>query len=234
MAGFKTHITTSTLVGVGYGLAGSFFLGMPLESCFLAGGLCSLAGMLPDLDSDTGVPVRETMTFAAAIVPMLMIDRFRSMGMTPEMMALAGGAIYLIVRFGVSEIFKRYTVHRGMWHSVPACLIAGLLAFLICSCNEMDRRLFKTFAVMLGFMVHLVLDELWSIEWKGGMVHMKRSFGTAIKFFSNRRWANVSTYGKLVLLVAVAVSDPLMMEHFGLQERQLPQIAHDVFDQLLR
>ena len=35
-------------------------------------------------------------------------------------------ATYLLVRFGVSELFKRITVHRGMYHSIPAMLIAGL------------------------------------------------------------------------------------------------------------
>lgn len=234
MAGFKTHITTSTVVGVGYGLLGHFGLEMPWPTCILAGGLCGLAGMLPDLDSDSGVPVRETMTFAAAVVPLLMIERFRSLGLTPEMMVLLGGALYLLVRFGVAKIFKRYTVHRGMWHSIPACVTIGLFAFLICSCNEMDRRLFKTFAVMLGFMVHLVLDELYSIEWKGGMFRTKSSFGTAIKFYSKSRWANISTYGKLVLLLLIAVGDPLVMEHYGLQDRQLPQMAHQLVDQFLR
>jgi hypothetical protein len=234
MAGFKTHITTSTAIGIGYGLVGLVSLDMPLATCCLAGGLCSLAGMLPDLDSGSGVPVRETMTFAAAVVPLLMIDRFRSLGFTPEMMALAGGALYIAVRFGVSGIFKRYTVHRGMWHSIPACITMGLLAFLICSCHEMDKRLFKTFAVMLGFMVHLILDELWSIEWKGGMVHLKRSFGTALKFYSKNTWANVSTYGKLILLMGLAISDPVLMEHYGGYEPQLPQIAHDVLGRFLR
>src|SRR6266404_1624380 len=41
MAGFKTHITVSTITGVGYGVWG-FYCGAPLETCVLAGGLCSV------------------------------------------------------------------------------------------------------------------------------------------------------------------------------------------------
>ena len=78
MAGFKTHITTSTLLGVGYG-AGGYYFGIPLETCMLGAGLCSVSGMLPDLDSDSGIPLRETSMFAAAIVPILMLDRFRDL-----------------------------------------------------------------------------------------------------------------------------------------------------------
>ena len=160
MADFKTHITTSCAVGAGYGVAGYVLLGpTALPTCVLSAGLCGLAGMLPDLDSDSSVPVRETMAFAAAVVPMLMIDRFQAMGWSHETIVLAGGLLYCGVRFGVSALIKRYTVHRGMWHSLPAAAIFGLLAFLICSCNDMTLRLFKTGAVVLGFMVHLILDE---------------------------------------------------------------------------
>jgi len=55
MAGFKTHITVSTLTGIAYGAWG-YHSGAPLETCILAGGLCSVSGMLPDLDSDSGRP----------------------------------------------------------------------------------------------------------------------------------------------------------------------------------
>src|SRR5687768_1680103 len=76
MAGFKTHIATSTALGIGYGSAAFLFFEALPGDCLLAAGLCSVSGMLPDLDSDSGVPVRESITFAAAVVPMLMMRRF--------------------------------------------------------------------------------------------------------------------------------------------------------------
>ena len=84
MAGFKTHITTSTVLGIGYGAAGYLFYQMPVETCLLAGGMCSVSGMIPDLDSDSGVPVRETVSLVAAVTPMLMIDRFQHMNWSNE------------------------------------------------------------------------------------------------------------------------------------------------------
>jgi membrane-bound metal-dependent hydrolase YbcI (DUF457 family) len=211
MAGFKTHITVSTMLGVGYGVAGHF-AGVPLASCMLAGGLCSVSGMLPDLDSDSGVPVRESFAFAAAVVPMLMLDRFQQLGLTHEAMVLAGGLIYIAIRFGVAEIFRRYTVHRGMWHSLPAAAVAGLLAFLICSTEDFGLRVFRSAAVVLGFMSHLALDELYSIELRRGRLRTKKSFGTAMKLWTHRSlWANVSTYAKLIILLALAFGDPYLM-----------------------
>ncbi|HAY79115.1 MAG TPA: metal-dependent hydrolase [Planctomycetaceae bacterium] len=230
MADFKTHISASTTIGVGYGIAG-YFNGMTWDSCIVAAGLCSVSGMLPDLDSDSGIPIRETITFAAAVVPMLMIDRFQEFGLTHAQMVALGVLIYVAIRFGIAEIFKRYTVHRGMWHSVPAALTATLLGFLICSCNELDERIYKALAVFIGFMTHLVLDEMYSIDLRG--VRIKKSFGTAIKFFSTRSmWANISTYGKLIIVALLAFSDPVLMEKYGDREPHLPMVAREWFSRI--
>src|SRR3954454_4401975 len=109
------HITTSTGLGVAYGAGAALQFDVPLPACVLAGGLCSVSGMLPDIDSGPGRPLRESLSFAAAVVPMLMIDRFSRMGMTFESMALAGGALYCFIRFGLAWFLRKYTVHRGMF-----------------------------------------------------------------------------------------------------------------------
>jgi hypothetical protein len=206
VADFKSHITGSTIVGVGYGYWGVAFQSMSMESGILAGGLCAVSGMLPDLDSDSGIPLRETSMFAAAVVPMLMIDRFRDLGLTHEAMALAAMLIYMAIRFVGVEFFKRYTVHRGMWHSIPAALSVGLLAYLVMPCPSESVRIYKSSAVVLGFLVHLTMDEIWSIDMRRGF-RLKKSFGTALKFFGNSPLANATTYGKLALLAYLAVGD---------------------------
>lgn len=212
MADFKTHITTSTLAGIAYGATGFLALDIPPDSAMLAAGICSVAGILPDLDSDSGIPLRETIAFSAAVIPMLMIDRFRELGLSHECMVLAGGLIYIAARFGIAEVFKRYTVHRGMWHSVPAAVTICLLAFLACTDENVMERWYKAVAAFLGFMVHLTLDEIWSVEVRRGRLRVKRSFGTAIKFFGNSTWGNLSTYAKLLLVAALAFGDPIMMQ----------------------
>lgn len=234
MADFNTHVTTSSLLGIGYGATGCYF-GLPPESCVLAAGLCGLAGMLPDLDSDSGVPLRETLSFSAAVVPMMMIDRFQHMGLSLEQIVIAGGLVYLAIRFGVAEIFKHYTVHRGMWHSIPAAMIAAVLGFLICSCEDINVRLFKAGAVLAGFLSHLVLDEMYSFDVKRGKLHIKRSFGTALKFWSpNSGLANLSVYAKLAGLLVVAISDPILMERFGFHDNAVQHTARELLDRLFR
>ena len=213
MADFKTHITFSTGLGVVYGAAGHFYFNMPIETSLLGFGLCSVSGMLPDLDSDSGTPVREMSTFAASVIPMLMLPRFEAFACCHETMVLMAAVMYCIIRFGVVEIFKRYTVHRGMWHSIPACVVCGLITFLIVADPHLEIRFFKAAAVMLGFFSHLFLDEVWSLNVR--KVSVKKSFGTAIKFFGKDSWGNVSVYGKLIALSLFAVGDPMLMHYFG-------------------
>jgi len=219
VADFKTHITGSTIVGVAYGYWGVTQQGMSLESGLLAGGLCSVSGMLPDLDSDSGIPLRETSMFAAAVIPMLMIERFRDMGLSHEAMALAAMLVYVTIRFVAVEFFKRYTVHRGMWHSLPAAAVSGLIAYLVMPSPDEGVRVYKSMAVVVGFLVHLILDEIWSIDFKRGRFRLKNSFGTALKFFGNDTWANISVYGKLVILVYLAWGDHGILDRIRTRAR---------------
>lgn len=179
---------------------------MSIENGILAAGLCSVSGMLPDLDSDSGIPLRETSMFVAAIAPMLMINRFRDFGLSHEAMALGAMLVYISIRFVGVEFFKRFTVHRGMWHSIPAAFSAGLLAYLVMPSPSESTRLYKSLAVVVGFVVHLSMDEIWSVDLRRGF-RLKKSFGTALKFFGNNSLANVSAYAKLILLVYLAWCD---------------------------
>ena len=242
MANFKTHITTSTVLGVGYGAAGVWLLRepsgeVPIATCLLGAGLCSISGILPDLDSDSSIPLRETVAFSAAVVPMLMIHRFAHLGLDHEQMVLVGVALYLAIRFGFFALLRRYTVHRGMFHSIPAALIAAELGFLLCSCETMAPRYYKAGAVLFGYMIHLTLDELYAIEWRRGRWRLKKSFGTALKFWGTSSFANASTYAKLAVLALIAFQDPVWMERIEdklHQGRQLPRTAVETIENIWR
>lgn len=233
MAGFKTHITTSCLLGVGYTGLG-LYMKIPLESSLIAGGLCGIGGMMPDIDSDSGIPFRESMGFLAAIVPVLMLDRFRELRLNSEQMVLICGAMYLFVRFGMARLLSRYTVHRGMFHSLPAALIFAGAVFLVSGYSDLQLRYFKAAGMLLGVMSHLLLDEIYAVEWKGGRWRFKKSFGTAMKLWGKNGWANVSTYAKLGLVVLLILSEPMMMDKYGappviLHAEDLLGLPHDHF-----
>jgi hypothetical protein len=208
MAGFQTHITVSSVVGAGVAWLGHDQFGLGWSTCAVAGGLCAIGGMMPDLDSDSGVPARETISFAAAVAPMLLFNRLNhQFGIDVERMILFGAPIYLFVRFGLGTLLKAITIHRGMFHSLPAAAIAGMLAYLICDSGVSTVRWFKAAGFALGYISHLALDELWSVEVRGVSTRVKSSFGTALKLFGNNASANALCYGMLIIVALVVVQD---------------------------
>jgi hypothetical protein len=104
-----------------------------------------------------------------------------------------------------------------MWHSVPAALSVSIVAFLASSCDNVSLRLFKAVAVFVGFMSHILLDEIWSVEFRRGRYRYKHSFGTALKFWGNRLPANLFIYALLMTLMGLAYSDEGLMSYFGYQ-----------------
>jgi membrane-bound metal-dependent hydrolase YbcI (DUF457 family) len=226
--GFRVHITGSTIMGAGYGTAAWALGDMPPTTCLLAGGLCSVAGMLPDLDSGPGIPLKESVAFAAAVVPMMMIHRFHQMQLPLEAMILAGAAIYLVIRFGLTWLLKNYAHHRGMFHSLPAAAIAGQTAFLAFAAEEPLRRYFVASAVVLGFLTHLVLDEIWSVKLGMFGPKFKKSFGTALKFYGPVLWPNLVTYVLALILGALAAGDAALTEGRAAMRQRMEQASRNL------
>ncbi len=207
MAGFRTHITVSGALGIGYGGAAVQPLGFSTEAAVLAAGLTTVGGMLPDLDSDSGVPVREMFGLAAVVVPLTMVPRLHHMHVSQEGILATLLFGYIVIRYGVATLFKRLTVHRGMYHSIPAMLIAGLVVYL--GYHSPDRRIRLLFGcgVMLGFLSHLVLDEIYSVGFNGLKVKLKASAGSAVKFVSPSFPATAACYAILGGLAYLAYLD---------------------------
>lgn len=206
MAGFHTHITVSTAVGVGYAFVGAYVFHLPLSTCAIAGGLCSICGIMPDLDSDHAVPARETLSFLAAVAPMLLFYRFHFEGMATEHMLLLGAPLYLLIRFGFGQMLKT-SVHRGMFHSIPAAVIAGLIAYDLCDTGVSLGRSYKAVGAIIGYLTHLILDEIWAIEIAGAHIRLKKSFGTAMKLFGQSGPANSATWALLAGLSLFSYND---------------------------
>lgn len=207
MAGFRTHITVSGVVGVVYGGAAVQPLGFDTDAAVLAAGLATAGGMLPDLDSDSGIPVREMFGLAAAVVPLLLVPRMFHADMTREGILASLLFGYVFIKYVVANVFRRLTVHRGMYHSIPAMLIAGLVVYLAYRSPERDVRLLLAGGVMLGFLSHLVLDEIYSVDFRGARIKLKASAGSAFKFGSSSLIATATCYAILGGLLYLAYKD---------------------------
>src|SRR6266581_4682684 len=99
MASYRGHLMFSSVLGAVYGAAGAWFLRLDWGPAILGAGVATLGGLLPDLDSDSGVPVRELFSLAATIVPLLMLHRLRPFGFSAEQTIVLLGAVYVFIRY---------------------------------------------------------------------------------------------------------------------------------------
>jgi hypothetical protein len=198
-----------------------------LTTSVVGGGLCAIGGILPDIDSGPGIPLREITTFLASAVPTMLITRLLSYNMGQESLILTGAIIYVGIRFGLAYFLRHYTVHRGMFHSFPSMAIFGELTYLLFYGETMFVRVFMVSAVCLGFFIHLLLDEIYSVEWDG-RPRVKRSFGTAMKFAGDNWWANATCYGKLAVVTYFVLHDPAVVQQiYAGQGQQVAQTLGD-------
>ncbi len=227
MPGFKIHISASTVLGIGYGVGAYALYDVPLPTAALSTILCSVSGMLPDLDSGPGKPLHESVSFAAAAIPMMMADRFKHLGWSHESMILAGAAVYLFIRFILYPMLKHWTVHRGIFHSLPVALIFAEIGFLVCTTGTLEMRYYKAGAIVLGFMSHLILDEIWSVDVRH--FRLKSSFGTAIKLWSDCKWATALAYLIMIGTTLLVLNDPIWATSSP-EGEQLHEIATRIID----
>jgi hypothetical protein len=203
MASYRGHLTFASLLGAGYGSLALLEWNYDWGPAAIAVGLTTLGGLLPDLDSDSGVPVRELFGLAAIVTPILLFHRvYERCQKSTEQTIVILAALYLFIRYVLSHIFKNFTVHRGMFHSIPALLIAGLGTFLIYpnQGGNVKLRTFLAGGVMLGFLSHLVLDEIYSVDFMGARLRLNKYAGSAVKFVSKSLPATLTTYLVLALL----------------------------------
>ncbi len=200
MASYREHISFSGFLGILYGAVAIFVLGFSPELGFIAGILTWVSGMLPDLDSQSGRPVREIFGLLAALVPFEMMGHLLDWGGSSEGAVAYAIGIYAIIRYGGSYVLGKLSVHRGMFHSIPAMIIAAEIAFLGFKSDSLITKGLMAGGVGIGFVSHLILDEIYSVQWNGLKVRLKSSSGTAIKMMGKKFAPNIVTYSLLMVL----------------------------------
>lgn len=181
MANFSTHITVAA---AGAGLLSVLCLQVglaePREALLLAL-LGTIGGILPDIDLQHAYPSRIMFALFGIIAAFMVVFSSKNTLSIVELWGV-GLATFGLIRFPIWTVFHQYTNHRGSIHSLVAALFFMLLttafAFHVLGEIPFMAWLFGLF-VFLGFVLHLVLDELYSVDFMN--TRIKRSFGTALK-----------------------------------------------------
>ncbi len=207
MAAFRTHITAGLIVGYA---AGAFavltrWAVAPLTPFAIFAAGC-IGAFLPDIDSDSGKPFSMVFGLLAMIGGSLLFLHILSQPPLPWYLWIGFPPLgALVIRYGVGNLFRKYTVHRGIFHSIPAALIATLTAPLVLRSFQMNERdLFAIAAsIGLGYLSHLILDEVYAfVNFEGLKIKPKKSFGTALSFAEESKAVTVIAY---VILAALAI-----------------------------
>jgi hypothetical protein len=205
MASYTGHFRFSAVLAVGTGAIASLWLQFDWGATLLVVALTIVGGLTPDLDSASGIPVRELFGLASIVAPIFLAPRIREeLGLTADQQLAMILVLYFFVKYGLCNIFKHFTVHRGMFHSIPAMLILGFLVFLAtkhstAQSDMMVHRIVFAIVAMIGFFGHLVLDEIYSINLDGMAISVNQFSGTAVKFIGPSMPSNIFCYSLLGL-----------------------------------
>ncbi|WP_435006382.1 metal-dependent hydrolase [Tundrisphaera lichenicola] len=200
MGNYRQHIGFAWFLGVGYSVATYLMLGVHWFYGTVATLLTTLGGLLPDLDSATGVELKGFTGILGVLAAVAVWDSVGRADPRPifEVHLWAMVLAYIGVRHGLRRVLSRLSKHRGISHSLPTCAVWGLATYLFYPSNYHGLRVLMGVAVMVGFFSHLLLDEICSVDLRGARVN--KAFGTAIKLWAPSPWTTVAMYGLLAYL----------------------------------
>lgn len=210
MPGYQTHIGWSSAVGVGLASVAHLFYDVSLPQATFAGALCALGGVLPDVDSDSSRSFQRCLSTVAGTFSLILASRLRDFALTAESVVMIGATAYFLIFYVGGKIVKACTVHRGMCHSLVFGLIAAEIVFILSS-GDTQLRLFKSASIFFGVLVHLTLDEVYSVETSGKRagrsrsggrtIYLKNSFGTALKLIDYKHMQSTIAFYVAALLL---------------------------------
>lgn len=235
MAGFKTHITVGAGVGFFISLstfitdwASHFYMNLVIFATAIVG------SFLPDMDSDTGVPVFIVFGFYGFVASTLFFYFGYENSWSVLYLLIIPIIAFILVRYLLCYILGKYSKHRGAFHSIPAVLITFFLGLLIADFFKkltITDKFLIAFSLSIGYLSHLVLDEIYSTQFlfskskrksKGKITNplkmkvpklrFKKSFGTALDWNLKDKKSAIALYA--ILLVLVFLSYPMFRKLF--------------------
>ncbi|MFQ3236796.1 MAG: hypothetical protein ACI9C4_002370 [Paraglaciecola sp.] len=214
MANFKTHfniaaaftgITSAVLLSAGH---------TDINTALWLWFLGTIGGLLPDIDSDNSTSLDIIFNIFTAVILLMVVryitgEHFREIRFI-ELLVIPV-AVYSMMKWLIRPLFEKVTVHRGSCHSLLFLILCGLLTTQITWIfNSEDATkpaivaLLSGGFVFFGGLIHLILDEIYSVDLSN--IRIKRSFGTALKiaYFKSKS----ATFMMLVASIALGYMLP--------------------------
>lgn len=208
MANFQVHL------GVAFGVTAITSLAVystgiinNYDAIFLTS-IGVIGGILPDIDSDNSTSILLVFSILALVFSVsLLFILLPILGIL--LSALISVFLFLGFRFGLMSLCRKFTSHRGAIHSPAFGLLCGLVLSYVANVFNQHLSILLGLFLFLGFLIHLVLDEIYAVDLQGG--RLKKSFGTALTIFSFKRPGGyLVVYG---LLIAAILTFPMIRDY---------------------
>jgi len=205
MAGYKAHMAFGMATGLGWSIAVLMLSLASVGFIPIIFVFTVVGAFLPDLDSDTGVPLK-ILLITFSLIGALFIGWIIIKQETSSLLELSSAPILtgLFIYYGIGGIFKKLTHHRGIFHSIPAVILATLISLTILNQFELENniKIALSLGLGLGYLCHLILDELNSVVNLGGLPFIpNKSIGTALKLYSKNWKISLAIYIALGFLL---------------------------------
>jgi hypothetical protein len=220
MANFPTHIAVGTVVSGALAtvtLAADVVAPENLVAVTLAG---VLGSVLPDIDLKDSRPSRAMFAGLGVFFAFAVLFSLQQKYSVVEMIILWLGTLVL-VRYVAHAFFHRLSAHRGIWHSMLACVFSACATAAVYTSvlgrNEGVAWLAAGF-LAIGYLTHLILDEIYSVDVMD--TRLKASFGTALKLIDPRHPGATAAMA-VATVIAFLSAPPLKTFVDGMTSRSL-------------
>jgi len=239
MADFKTHLSFGAATGFGLSIfsylvdwVSNLYMSVIIFFATLIG------SFLPDMDSNSGLPVKIIFGFYAYLSATLTLYFIEDANFPIYLLVLLPAISFVFIKVFLEKLFSKYTRHRGIFHSIPAILISFFFTLLIA--DQTHLPLMEKFMIALsissGYFCHLLLDEIFSVNILSNLIkpeknnntkfslkHIfenhfgtKKSFGTALDFGFNSKEKHPAIIAYSILIVLIIITFPTLTKIWNL------------------
>jgi len=171
-----------------------------------------LGSILPDIDLKTSRPslyfrkITYLLTIIASII-FINNNEENLISITKEIDIYIVYPIFMLVGLFLNyifiKIFENSMRHRGLVHSIPFAIVLSIILYLILRYGQETLNLnaeinsaLVSLLLFVGFITHLILDELYSIDFNNRKI--KKSFGSALSLFDTK-----NPIGSIILYIVI-------------------------------
>jgi hypothetical protein len=208
MGNFVHHLSGGIVAGAVCGAVSYYNLHTPATDAAAFAIISCVGSLIPDIDSPNSTPNDMAFGLASVIAPIFVLQGIGITRLGASNVILTALFVYVVVKYAARSLMRQFSVHRGMFHSIPMAIIWGALVY---QAFRLSPQLIKNAAAasaLVGFVTHLIIDELFSfVNFEGTRISPKKSFGTAFKFYSSSLLATTATYVAMGLFLYACMRD---------------------------